>query len=94
MESQLEEVWICARIENTGIRPVDWLRKKLKVRRWHIQGVFDSEQKACAACADEWYFVGSLPLNVALPHVATEWPGAYFPMRKMQPPASFKLKRK
>jgi hypothetical protein len=48
---------------------------------WALQGVFDSEEKAVAACRDPYYFVGPEQLNVALPHDSAEWPGCYYPLR-------------
>jgi len=48
-------------------------------QRWEIQGVFDNEALAVAACRDEWYFVGPVVLNEVLPHESVEWPGAYYP---------------
>lgn len=51
---------------------------------YHIQGIFvgdDAQRKAVACCIDEEYFVGPLPLNVALPHDETEWVGCYFPLK-------------
>jgi hypothetical protein len=47
---------------------------------WDINGVFDSEEKAIAACDDRPnYFVGPLTLNESLPDKTTEWVGCYYP---------------
>lgn len=49
---------------------------------WHIQGIFTDEELAKQNCLDENYFIGPLPINVALPHERIEWPGCYFPLRE------------
>ena len=50
---------------------------------WEVQGVFDSEQKAIAACVDDQYFIGPLTLNEEMPQeTMREWPGAYYPKAK------------
>lgn len=51
-----------------------------KVPDWSIQGVFDSEQKAVAACGDHLiWFVAPLILNEVLPEERCDWPGIYYP---------------
>lgn len=92
VNSALQTIWVCGRIENTGYRPLDWLRKKAKIRRWHIIGVFESEAKAKASCRDKDYFIGQLPFNTQLPHLAVGWPGAYFPLAEESPSASFQIR--
>lgn len=49
------------------------------VGRYHLQGIFTEESLAVAAAIDETYFVGPLPVNMALPHRVVEWAGLYFP---------------
>jgi hypothetical protein len=57
-----------------------WVVGRWKETTWDLQGVFLTEAGAVEACRDETYFVGPLPLNVALPHETTSWPGAYYPI--------------
>jgi hypothetical protein len=47
---------------------------------WVFQGVFDSEEKAIAACRDKTYFVGPATLNESLPHEDFSWVEAYYPL--------------
>jgi len=46
---------------------------------WDFNGVFDSQEKAEAACKDEFYFVGPATLNESLPDQTETWPGCYYP---------------
>jgi hypothetical protein len=46
---------------------------------WDFQGIFDSEEKAVAACIDRSYFVMPVVLNEGLPRESIPAPGAYFP---------------
>jgi len=39
---------------------------------WEFQGVFDSEEKAVAACRDQWYFIWRTKVNEAMPHETCE----------------------
>ncbi len=56
--------------------------------RYHIQGIAvgktteESKQIAVSMCRDHTYLIGPLPVNVALPHGRTEWPGLEFPLRE------------
>jgi hypothetical protein len=47
---------------------------------WEVMGVYDSEEKAVAACKDCRYFVGPEELNVPAPDEPTPWPGCYYPI--------------
>lgn len=47
--------------------------------RYHIQGLFTTEEEALGAALDESWFIGPLPVNVALPEKTITWPGLYFP---------------
>lgn len=47
---------------------------------WDYQGVYDTEEKAIAACSDVSYFVGPTELNNPIPHETTAWPNAYYPL--------------
>lgn len=49
---------------------------------WDFQGVFDTEEKALAACRDEHYFIGPAELNKEYPDETIPWPGQYWPHRK------------
>ncbi len=51
---------------------------------WTISGIFDTVEKAEAACTDHTFFVGPLKLNYDVGPGVTEWPGIYFP--KADPP--------
>lgn len=50
---------------------------------WDLQGVFDTEDAAAAACQDGNDFIGPVPLNKPLPQTATDWPGCRYPMASM-----------
>lgn len=47
---------------------------------WEIAGVFDSKEKAVAACLNDCYFIGPVILNEALTAETVIWPGAYYPL--------------
>lgn len=47
---------------------------------WDFQGVFDSREKAFAACRDESYSVQSAVLNQELPHESSEFPDCEYPL--------------
>jgi hypothetical protein len=80
-------VWIVTRREDKTIRKrdgspyLDEDGEPLTLGVYHIQGVFSEEVHAVAACRDASYLVGSLAINLALPHAAVEWVGSYFPLR-------------
>ena len=58
-----------------------WIVGQLRtVGAWDFQGVFDSEERAVAACRDEKYFVAPATLNAELPHESHEFPGGYYPL--------------
>ena len=46
---------------------------------WSIVGVFDSAEKAEAACCDPCDFVGPILFNTELGENGGGWPGAYYP---------------
>jgi hypothetical protein len=46
---------------------------------WELIGVFSSEEKAVAACLNEYYFIGPVELDEVLPDETVEWPGCYYP---------------
>lgn len=50
--------------------------------KWAFQGIFDTEEKAVAACRDRNYFVGPCILNQERPHENKPWPGSYYPKVK------------
>ena len=45
-----------------------------------IQGVFDDEAKARAACRDRMYGYGPVELNETMPHETVRWPGFTYPL--------------
>ena len=47
---------------------------------WDLQGVFDTESGAVAACKSVRDFIGPAPLNQMLPQGATEWPNCRYPL--------------
>jgi hypothetical protein len=49
-------------------------------RRWHMQGLYSDEQKACESCQDENWFYFPFMLNVAYPLERVEVQ-AVFPLR-------------
>jgi hypothetical protein len=62
--------WICGRWPDAqGVSP------------WYIQGIFDTEKKAIAACIDKTYFIGSLKINTCFPRNLVQWEGCYYPIK-------------
>lgn len=49
---------------------------------WELHGVFDSEEKAIAACHSRIHFIGPVELNLELPDITVDWPGLYYPMSR------------
>lgn len=47
--------------------------------QWEFCGVFSARGAAEEVCLDGSYFVAPIELNVRVPDVSTEWPGAYYP---------------
>jgi len=47
---------------------------------WDLQGIFEAEAAAVAACQELNDFIGPVPLNVKLPQDATEWPNCRYPL--------------
>jgi hypothetical protein len=60
------KLWICGQA-NVG-------------NEWEWQGVFDSEDKAVAACRDKTYFIAEVELNEAQPHESCEFENARYPL--------------
>ncbi len=48
---------------------------------WGFTGVFETEEKAVAACITSAHFIGPANLNERLPD-EEEWEGAYYPLAK------------
>ncbi len=48
--------------------------------QWCVLGVFDSEEKARAACTQWHHFIGPEKLNERQPDGPTDWPGCYYPL--------------
>ncbi len=46
---------------------------------WEFVGVFDSSEKADAACRTRLHFVGEVRLNEDVGDSTREWPGAKYP---------------
>jgi len=66
------KVWI-AGIVNEDKWDDDW-------PGWQFVGVFDSEEKAVAACKTNQYFVASYTVNEAAPEETRPMPGCYYPL--------------
>lgn len=49
---------------------------------WDLQGVFDTETAAEAACTSLNDFIGPVSLNQVLPQGATEWPNCRYPLAR------------
>lgn len=56
--------------------------------QWEFQGVFDSEEKAAAACLEDSFFVGPAKLNEPLPVTTVVWLGAWYPRFQNRPAVS------
>lgn len=54
--------------------------KVVEGSEWEFDGVFDSEEKAIAACKSENHFIGPATLNKEIPEDCVEWVGAYYPL--------------
>lgn len=52
---------------------------------WEFVGVFETEEKAVAACLTGMYFVGPTELDKAFPHETVLWKGAYYPKEISSP---------
>lgn len=69
-----DKLWICGQItkyeERDGVVSSEW----------EFAGVFDTEEKAIAACHTDWFFIGPTNLNGEWPIETTEWTGAYYPL--------------
>ena len=69
--------------EEQGAMTLLWIcGKRLLVddeNGWELVGVFETEEKAVAACLTGMYFVGPAELNKAFPDERVPWPGAYYP---------------
>ena len=61
----MKELWIVGQVK-------DW-------PHYEFQGVFDTEEKAIAACRGPEYFVSPEILNAELPHETELNPRAYYP---------------
>jgi len=45
---------------------------------WEVQGIFDSHEKAMAACKNNNYFIGPLKLNEEITDMTMSWPCSSF----------------
>jgi hypothetical protein len=46
---------------------------------WEFHGIYDSEERAVAACFDWRFSVCPVTLNETAPDVTYEFPGSYYP---------------
>lgn len=51
-----------------------------EVDTYELGGAFTTEAKARAACRDETYGYGPVPLDATLPDAPTEWPDFVYPL--------------
>jgi hypothetical protein len=85
------EVWLVGRREELYVEVPCPMCKRPTVAIYHIQGIAaatdnaTTEEFATGMCVDETYFIGPIPVNVALPHERCDWPGAYFPLKPYEP---------
>jgi len=56
----MSDVWVVFQVHDSGPPP-----------DWEFIGVFDSREKAVAACRDASYFIGRCAMNDAAPHERT-----------------------
>ena len=76
--------------ENDMSEQTIWISGKLRghaddgTPAWDLQGVFDTEAAADAACVDGADFIGPVPLNKPLPQDATSWPGCRYPRATLE----------
>lgn len=61
-------LWICGQSKGGG------------GNEWEWQVVFDSEEKAVAACRDNQYFIAEVELNEMLPHGPCAHRNARYPL--------------
>ena len=53
---------------------------------WEFQGLFDTEEKAVAACRSPWYWIVPVVLNEERPDETTPgWEGSYYPVAQVSP---------
>lgn len=60
-----QNLWLCGQFKN------------VETKEWEVQGIFDSEQKAIAACRTHMYFIIPLTLNESLSHDTESAKGYY-----------------
>ena len=52
---------------------------------WSIEGIFDTEDKALAACTTDFHFVAPVELNEVAPEGRHIMPGSYYPLLESPP---------
>ena len=65
-------LWICGQVKTDG-----------KDNKWSFHGVYDTEEKARAACMGTNFFIGPSVLNKSLPLEDILWPGSYYPIKDL-----------
>ena len=70
-ERRTVEMWVCGKYRG---------QTSTGHHAWDVQGVFDTEAAAVAACVEPADFVGPVALNQLLPHQQFVWPGCYYPL--------------
>ena len=64
------ELWICGQHQSENGDEVAWL----------FQGIFDSKEKAIAACRTDKYFIAPVTLNESLGHEPIAFPDGEYPL--------------
>ncbi len=64
------ELWLCGQHQSENGDEVAWL----------FQGIFNSREKALAACRTRKYFIAPVELNVSLGHEVEQFKGGEYPL--------------
>lgn len=73
--SDRHQVWIVGKALEEGVPSP----------RWEFQGVFNTEDEAVTACAQDCYFIGPAIVGEAIVDHTVDWPGAYYPRLEPKP---------
>lgn len=68
------DVWIAGELDERDTEIANDAPK-----RWQFVGVFDTEEKANAACVAKLFFMAPIEMNWSCPRECTEWPGCVYP---------------
>jgi hypothetical protein len=62
-----------------------WLVGQWAEPQWHFQGVFDSKEKALAACVTDSFFAAPVTMNQSYPVGTVSFEGAWYPAMQPEP---------